>query len=225
MTPIEALWKQLKFVSPLPELTAEQTKLVVPMLEEEYQTRKARQIRYLLQRSGMKRMKRFEDFDWTFNPKIPRDKIMAFRTSPWVEEARNLVCIGPTGVGKSHVAYALCYDAIQNGVSTAVISCYDFVGKLKRSRNKHGLLQYYSMVKVLCIDELGYVFPSQEEANDLFQIISKRSELLPTIMTTNLIPSQWGKVFEASTGTAILDRLSFKGTFLTFEGKSYRSRG
>jgi DNA replication protein DnaC len=209
----------------VPELTSDETKLILPVLETEYQTRKTRQIRYLLQRSGMKRIKRFEDFDWAFNPKLPREKITAFRSSPWIEEAKNLVCIGPTGVGKSHLAYSFCYEAIQKGVPTAVITCYDFVGKLKRAGNKHALLQHYSMVKVLCIDELGYVFPSQEEANDLFQIISKRSELLPTIMTTNLMPSQWGKIFEASTATAILDRLSLKGTFLTFEGKSYRSRG
>ena len=82
--------------------------------------------------------------------------------------------------------------------------------------------QHYSSVKVLCLDELGYVFPSQEEANDIFQIISKRSEAAPTIVTTNLVPSQWGKIFEAA--TAILDRLSLNGTYLTFEGdvKSYR---
>jgi DNA replication protein DnaC len=77
---------------------------------------------------------------------------------------------------------------------------------------------------VLCLDELGYVFPSQEEANDLFQIFSKRSELASTVVTTNLVPSDWGKIFEAATATAILDRLSLNGTFLTLEGKSYRSK-
>lgn len=86
------------------------------------------------------------------------------------------------------------------------------------------MLQYYSSIKVLCLDELGYVFPNQDEANDIFQIISKRSELTPTIVTTNLVPSQWGKVFEASTATAILDRLSLSGCFITCEGKSYRSK-
>jgi DNA replication protein DnaC len=74
------------------------------------------------------------------------------------------------------------------------------------------------------LDELGYVFPTQEEANDLFQIISKRSEMASTIITTNLAPSQWGKIFEAATAAAILDRLSLKGTFLTFGGDSYRRR-
>jgi DNA replication protein DnaC len=74
------------------------------------------------------------------------------------------------------------------------------------------------------MDELGYVFPTQEQANDIFQIISKRSELASTIVTTNLIPSQWGKIFEASTATAILDRLNLNGNFITCEGRSYRSK-
>lgn len=223
--PIEELWQQLQFVSLLPpDLTKEQTEFLVSLLREERQTRKHRQICYLLKRSGIKRVKRFEDFDWTFNPKLPREKIEAFRKSPWVSEARNLVLIGPTGVGKSHLAQAFCYEAIQQGIPAALITCYDFVSKLKRAQNKHHLLQHYATVKVLCVDELGYVFPSQEEANDLFQIISKRSELLPTLITTNLIPSQWGRLFEAATATAILDRLSLKGSFLTFEGRSYRSR-
>ena len=85
-------------------------------------------------------------------------------------------------------------------------------------------MHYYSTVKLLCLDELGYVFPTQEQANDLFQIISKRSELVSTIVTTNLIPSQWGKIFEASTATAILDRLSLNGNFITCEGRSYRTK-
>ena len=89
--------------------------------------------------------------------------------------------------------------------------------------HKYNLLNYYATVKVLCLDELGYVFPEQDQANDIFQIISKRSELLPTIVTTNLIPSQWGKIFEAAVATAILDRLSFKGSFIKCEGISYRS--
>jgi DNA replication protein DnaC len=98
------------------------------------------------------------------------------------------------------------------------------VRRLKAGRNKDTLIRYYSTVKVFCLDELGYVFPSQEEANDIFQIVSRRCELLSTLVTTNLVPSRWGSIFEASTATAILDRLSLKGTFLTMEGKSYRSR-
>ncbi|MCK5083638.1 MAG: ATP-binding protein [Candidatus Omnitrophica bacterium] len=223
-TPIQKIWNQLKFVSDCSSLNEEQIKMILPILEEESQIKDVKRIQYLLKRSGIKRIKRFEDFDWKFNPKLPRNQIIGFSDAPWVNEIKNLALIGPSGVGKSHLAASICYRAIQEGIPTAFITCFDLVNKLKRSKNKHTMLQYYSTIKVLCLDELGYVFPSPDEANDIFQIISKRSELVPTIITSNLVPSQWGKIFEASTATAILDRLSLNGNFITCEGKSYRTR-
>ncbi len=224
MTPIQKIWNQLKFVSDCSSLSEEQIKMILPILEEESQIKDVKRIQYLLKRSGIKRIKRFEDFDWRFNPKLSRSKIIGFSDTPWINEVKNLALIGPSGVGKSHLAASLCYRAIQEGIPTAFVTCFDLVNKLKRSKNKHTMLQYYSTIKVLCLDELGYVFPNQDEANDIFQIISKRSELVPTIITSNLVPSQWGKIFEASTATAILDRLSLNGSFITCEGKSYRTK-
>lgn len=223
MTRLTELWKTLKFVSDPSAIDASQAQAILPLLEQEAEARRVKQIRYLLQRSGIRRIKRLADFDWAFNPKLPREKFMAFVNSSWQEQNANLVLIGPSGVGKSHLASSLCYETLQRGIATAFVSCFDLVAKLKIARNKHTLIQYYSTVKVLCLDELGYVFPSQEEANDIFQIISKRSETAATIVTTNLVPSAWGKIFEAATATAILDRLNLKGTFLTLEGRSYRS--
>lgn len=224
MTQIQQIWNQLRFVSDCSSLTEEQIKTIIPILKDEASAREVKRIRYLLQRSGIKRVKRLEDFDWKFNPQLPRNEIMGLHQSSWGSEVKNAVLIGPSGVGKSHLASALCYQAIQKGIPTAFITCFDLVNKLKRSTSKYTMSQYYSTVKLLCLDELGYVFPSQEQANDIFQIISKRSEIASTIVTTNLIPSQWGKIFEAATATAILDRLSLNGKFITCEGRSYRSK-
>lgn len=224
MTPIQKIWHQLKFVSNCSSLAPEQIQTILPLLEEEIRERDVKRIQYLLKRSGIKRIKRLEDFDWKFNPKLPRDQIIGFSESSWITDLKNLVLVGPSGVGKSHLAAALCYKAIENGAPTAFITCFDLVQKLKRSKDKHTMIQYYASIKVLCLDELGYVFPNPDEANDIFQIISKRSELTPTIVTTNLVPSQWGKIFEAATATAILDRLSLNGCFITCEGRSYRSK-
>lgn len=224
MTPIRQIWEQLKFASDYSSLTEDQVKTILPILKDEAIARELKRMRYLLQRSGIKRVKLLEDFDWKFNPKLLRTEIMGFSESAWNTEVKNLVLIGPSGVGKSHLASAICYKAIQKSIPTAFISCFDLVNKLKSSTSKHTMLLYYSTVKLLCLDELGYVFPTQEQANDIFQIISKRSELASTIVTTNLIPSQWGKIFEASTATAILDRLNLNGSFITCEGRSYRSK-
>jgi DNA replication protein DnaC len=93
-----------------------------------------------------------------------------------------------------------------------------------RAKNLYSLIDFYAKVPVLCLDELGYVLPSKEEADAIFQIISKRTEVATTLVTTNLVPSDWGKIFDAVTATAILDRLSMNGRFITFEGRSYRRK-
>jgi DNA replication protein DnaC len=224
MTQIQEIWKKLKFVSDFSTLTDDQIKTILPVLKGEAAARDTKRIRYLMARSGIKRIKRMEEFDWKFNPQFPRSEIMNAAETLWNIDIKNVVLIGPSGVGKSHLASAICYKALQRGIPTAFISCFDLVHKLKRTANKHALMEYYSSVRLLCLDELGYVFPSPEQANDLFQIISKRSELASTIVTTNLIPSQWGKIFEAATATAILDRLSLNGYFIKWDGRSYRGK-
>jgi DNA replication protein DnaC len=174
--------------------------------------------------SGIKRVKLLTDFDWAFNPKIPREKIMEFMHTDWLQKPTNLLLIGPSGVGKTHIASALCYDAVLKGKQTVFLSLFDLTAKLSKAKSVYSLIDYYARIPVLCLDELGYVVPSREEADHLFQIISKRAETATTIVTTNLVPSQWGKLFDSVTASAILDRLSMQGTFITLEGRSYRKK-
>jgi DNA replication protein DnaC len=98
------------------------------------------------------------------------------------------------------------------------------VAKVSKAHNPFSLIEYYAKIPILCLDELGYVVPTKEQADWIFQIISKRTELATSIITTNLIPSNWGKIFDSVTASAILDRLSLNGKFITFEGRSYRSK-
>lgn len=224
MTDLHDLWKQFKFLSPLDDIPPEEKIPLQKFLQKEHKLRETRRMQYLLKNSGIKRIKLLEDFDWKFNPKIPRDKIMEFANSPWIEKAANLVVIGPAGIGKSHITRSLCYRAIEKGYTAVCITSHDLVAKLNTAKNVYSLIDYYAKVKVFCLDELGYIFPSQEHANHIFQIISKRSETSATLVTTNMVPSTWGKIFDSATATAILDRLSFNGIFLTFEGRSYRNR-
>ncbi len=224
MTPIQEIYKALKFVSNATVLTKVQSETIAPILETEINMREERHIRHLLHRSGLKPIKKIEDFSWDFNMKIDRDGITRMIETSWHNDVRNFTLIGPSGVGKTHLAKSACYKAILNGIPATFITCHDLIMKLKESRNRSAALNYYATVKLLCIDEIGYIFPEAKDANELFQIISKRSELTSTIITTNIIPSQWGKIFEAATATAILDRLSYNGIFITCEGKSYRSK-
>jgi DNA replication protein DnaC len=101
MTPLESAWKELKFTSDPSSLSEEESRLLLRVLEEEIHVRKNKRIQYLMGRSGIRRIKRIEDFDWKFNPSLPREAFMKFRSSGWADEGRNLVLVGPTGVGSA----------------------------------------------------------------------------------------------------------------------------
>jgi DNA replication protein DnaC len=94
-------------------------------------------------------------------------------------------------------------------------SLFDLTARLAKAKSLYGLIDYYARIPVLRLDEPGHVLPSREDADHLFQIISKRAEATTTIVTTNLAPSQCGKLFDSVTASAILDRLSMQGTFIT----------
>jgi len=197
---------------------------LLQFLREEHRSRERRRTEYLLKMSGIGRPKLLDDFDWAFNPKIPRDKIMEYVQTDFLKKPSNLVLVGAAGVGKTHLATALCHKAVLLGHQTVFLTLFDFTSKLARAKNPYTLTKSYAKVPVQCLDELGYVVPSKEQADAFFQIISKRTEVRTTLVTTNLIPSQWGKIFDSVTASAILDRLSMNGRFIICEGKSDRSK-
>lgn len=223
MTPLSELFRHFRIVSDPQNLSDQEKAILQKFLHGEYKKREQRRIQHLMRMSGIKRVKLLTDFDWKFNPKVPREKIMEFLNTDWLTKPASLVLIGPAGVGKSHIATALCHDAISKGRQTVFLSLFDLTAKLAKAKNLYSLIDFYAKVPLLCLDELGYVIPAKELADSIFQIVSKRSEVGTTIVTTNLIPSQWGKVFDSVTASAVLDRLSMNGRFITFEGRSYRS--
>lgn len=224
MTNLHDLWKHFRLLADPDGYSAQEQELLERFLSREYALKEQKKREHLLRMSGIKRVKLLADFDWTFNPKVPKEKVMEFMQTDWLARPCNLVLIGPSGVGKTHVASAICYDAVTKGRQTVFLTLFDLTAKLTKARSAYSLIDYYAKVPVLCLDEVGYVMPSREHADYLFQIVSKRVEIGTTIVTTNLIPSQWGKVFDSVTASAILDRLSMNGTFVTFEGRSYRNR-
>jgi len=224
MTTLSELWKQFRLLSDPQGLSDQERSFLLTFLSEESRLREEKRIQHLMRLSGIKRVKRLSDFDWAFNPKIPRDKIMEFLQTQWLKKPFNLVLIGPAGVGKTHIATALCHEALLKGHHTVFVTLFDLTAKLSKAKNLYSLIDYYAKIPILCIDELGYVVPSKEQADWIFQIFSKRAEVTTTLVTSNLIPSNWGKIFDSVTASAILDRLSMNGKFITFEGRSYRSK-
>lgn len=224
MTNLYELWKYFRFLSDPEGYAEEERALLERFLSHEHALKEQKKREYLLRMSGIKQPRLLSDFDWTFNPAIPRDKIMEFVHTDWLKKPCNLILIGPSGIGKTHITAAVCYDAVLTGKQTIFITLFDLTAKLTKAKSVYSLIDYYAKIPILCLDELGYVLPSREHADFLFQIISKRSETGTTLVTTNLMPSQWGKIFDSVTASAILDRLSMNGTFISFEGRSYRKR-
>jgi DNA replication protein DnaC len=222
MNNLESLLKELGCKTPAEEIPSDRRQIILDFLQGESEYRKQHKIKRLLSQSGLKQVKTLDQFDWLFNPKVSKEDILSFVNSPWIEKAFNLVLIGDTGLGKSHIAASICYEAILRGYPTACITAFDLVSKIHKAYNPATKIDYYAKIRVLCIDELGYTYHKKEDTDTLFQIISKRNEILPTIVTTNLAPKEWGSIFSASAASAILDRLSFNGRFITFEGRSYR---
>jgi DNA replication protein DnaC len=230
MTPTDdlpCLIAQLKLKTPCDRIPLDHAEAITAFLRQEREFQKQHRLKQLLHACGIsaKQLRTFDQFDWGFNPKAPKHDILEFRNSGWIAEPANLVLIGDAGLGKSHVAKALCYDAILQGHSAYFATVFDLVSKIKRAPNPAAKIDFYGkVVKVLALDELGYAVYQKEDIDILFQIVSKRSETLPTIVTTNLAPKQWGTIFSGPAASAVLDRLSFNGRFITLEGRSYRLR-
>ncbi len=222
MNELVPLLKELGCKTPPEEISLDQQEAVIGFLKKENEYRTQYKMKKLLRMSGIKQVKTLNQFDWSFNSKISKNDILAFVHSPWIEQAFNLVLIGDTGLGKSHIASSICYEAILQGYPTACITAFDLVSRIHKAYNPASRIDYYAKIRVLCIDELGYTYHKKDDTDILFQIISKRNEILPTIVTTNLAPKDWGSIFSATAASAILDRLSFNGRFITFEGRSYR---
>lgn len=222
MMNLETLLQDLGFKTPINEIQPDIHNTIAEFLKTEQDYRRQYKIQRLLRLSGIKQVKTLKQFDWHFNPKIPKEDILSFNNSAWIENAFNLVLIGDSGLGKSHIASTLCYEAILKGFPTTFITAFDLTSKIHKAFNLTAKIDYYAKMRVLCIDELGYTYHKKEDTDIIFQIISKRSEILPTIVTTNLPPKEWGSIFSGAAASAILDRLSFNGRFITFEGRSYR---
>ena len=170
--------------------------------------------------------KELEDFDFLFQPSINKAQIMDLATLRFIENGENVLFLGSSGVGKTHLATAIGVKAAQSRYSTYFISCNDLIMKLNKAHMENRLdaqLRHYLKYKVLVIDEIGYLPVDRQGANLFFQLITKRYEKKSTIITTNQPFSKWGEVFSDNTlANAILDRLLHHSHIVKINGPSYR---
>lgn len=143
-------------------------------------------------------MKGLADFDWDFQPSVPRARIEELATLRFIERAENVLLVGSPGVGKTHLAVAVGIEAVRAGREVRFMDCARLVEDLQDAQARGILkkrLKYYAHSKLLVIDELGYLDIGEGGADLLFQLISTRYEQRSTIITANVGIGGWGKVF------------------------------
>ena len=177
--------------------------------------------------AGFPHLKEIKDFDFDFQPKINKQQFLDFESLRFLENNSNIILIGNSGVGKTHLATSIGIAAAKKRISTYFIKCQDLIEQLKKAYLENKLdsrIKHFSKYKLLIIDEIGYLPIGEQEAKMFFQLIGRRYEKKSTIVTSNINLSNWNEVFvDSMLASAILDRLVHHSSIVNILGSSYRT--
>lgn len=197
------------------------------LAQQEIAERSRRSLERRLRLSGVKRFKPMADFEWDWPTKIERDVIERALTLDFLPENRNLVLVGRNGLGKTMIAQNLCHAAVMAGYSVLFRSAGALLEELHRQspEGRRYKLRKYANVGLLCIDEVGYLSFDDKAADLLYEVVNRRYERKPVVLTTNRPFKEWNEVFPNATCiVTLLDRLLHHAEVTVIEGDSYRVR-
>lgn len=173
--------------------------------------------------------KTLDDFDFTYQPSINKSQILDLTSLRFVDETENILFIGSSGVGKTHLAVSIGMECSARHYSTYFIHFNDLMAKFKAAAKEgriESVVKHYAKYKVLIIDEIGYLPIDKDSAHGFFQLVATRYEKRPIILTTNQPLSRWGDVFgDYTLANAIIDRLVHHSQIVKITGQSYRIKG
>jgi DNA replication protein DnaC len=196
------------------------------ILQDEINVRQQRLLARRIKTAAFRETRTLDDFDFSFNPSIKRKPIYELATGQFIRDTRDVLFIGPPGVGKSHLVQAIGHQAIKSGFLVLYRSIFDMVRELKdeddlSARSKP--LARYLKPDLLIIDDMGLKQLPAQAGEYLFEIIMRRHENRSTMMTSNRPIEEWGKlVGDVPAATAILDRFLQHAEIIHIAGKSYR---
>jgi DNA replication protein DnaC len=198
------------------------------LVQDELAVRSDRQVRRRVKAAAFRELKTLEDFDWSFNPSIKKKQVFDLATCRFVRETRDVLFLGPPGVGKSFLAQAVGYQAIKCGFAVLYRSIFDVIRDFLHDEALGGeekILARYLKPDLLIVDDMGMKQLPKRSGEYLFEIVMRRYETRSTMMTSNRPLEDWGKLIgDVPSATAILDRFLHHAEIVTITGKSYRLR-
>ena len=198
------------------------------LLAEEFTLRENRRVKTALVMARLSTIKTLAGFDFSFQPSLDKNRIMALAELKFIDRAEALHLVGPPGTGKSHLSVALGVEAIKAGRSVYFTTLADLVGVLAKAEREGSLrdkIRFLCRFALLIVDEIGYLPVISGGGNLFFQLVNARYEKGAMILTSNRGFAEWGEVFgDPVVATALLDRLLHHAIVIQIEGSSYRLR-
>ncbi len=196
------------------------------LVELELIDRERRMIERRIKAARFPAVKSIDSFDFKAIPSLNKMQVLELARCEWIERRENVIALGPSGTGKTHIALGLGLAACQKGLAVGFTTAAALVHELMEARDERRLLRLQKQLvrhKLLIIDELGFVPLSKTGAELLFETISQRYEQGAILITSNLPFDEWTEIFgsERLTG-ALLDRLTHHVNILEMNGESYR---